>query len=222
MLGFEQTGVAILNPFENIWLSFVELLPSLLAAILLLIVGYLLGTIIGHILTVALKKIGIDKRLQRVELTKGIGKMHLSNVCGELLKWYVFIVFLQAGVDLLNLGSLSDVLTGFVNWLPQLIVAIIIILFGMLVAHYVELKIRQHSNVKGVRASAAGLKWIIVFIVILTALKQIGIEVGLFENAFYLILGALAIGFALALGIGLGLGMKKNGERFIQKIMQNF
>ena len=222
MIGFEQAGVAILNPFENIWMSFVEVLPSLIAAILLLIIGYLLGAVLGHILEVALKRLGVDKRLQKAELTKGIGKMHLSGVLGELLKWYVFIIFLQAGVDLLELGTLSGVLTTFVNWLPSLIVAIIIILFGMLVAHYVEHRIKQRSTVRGVRVSAVVLKWVIVFIVILTALKQIGVEISLFENAFYLILGALAIGLALALGIGLRLGMKKGGHRLVQQIIDNF
>lgn len=222
MIEFVDTGAAILSPLENLWVSFVGLLPSFIAAILLLIVGYLLGTVLGNILRVALQKIGTDVRLHKLELMKSVGKFHLSSIVGELLKWYVFIIFLQAAVDLLELGSLTVVLTAFVGWLPQLIVAIIIILFGLLIAHYVELKIKQHTNVKGVRTSAVVLKWVLVFIVILTALKQIGIEVDMFENAFYLILGALAIGFALAVGIGLGLGMKKNGERIIQKIMDSF
>ena len=221
-MNFIDTGSAILNPFQSIWISFVGILPSLIAALLLIILGYLLGTVLGHILKVALEKIGVEKKLQKIELTRNIGKMHFSAICGELLKWYVLIIFLQAGVDLLNLGALSDVLTTFVNWMPQLIVGVIVILFGMLIAHYVEMKIRENSDVKGVRLSAVVLKWIIVFAVILTALKEIGLDISLFENAFYLVFGAIAIGLALALGIGLGLGMRKGGERFIDKIMNNF
>jgi len=222
MIEFEQAGIAILNPFESIWLSFIGVLPSLIAAILLIVLGYLLGSALGHVLKVALHKIGIEKRLHNSDVAKAIGRMNLSSLFGELLKWYVFIIFLQAGVDLLELGTLSVVLTSFVNWLPQLIVAVVIILFGILVAQYVEVKIRQHSNVKGVKASAVILKWVIVFVVILSALKQIGVETSLFENAFYLIIGALAIGLALALGIGLGMGMRKGGDRLVQKLTDSF
>lgn len=222
MIGIDYANSAILNPFESIWVSFVGVLPSLIAAILLVILGYLLGSALGHVLKVALTKIGFEKRIHNSDVVKAIGKMQLSSLFGELLKWYVFIIFLQAGVDLLELGALSEVLTSFINWLPQLIVAIIIILFGILVAQYAEFKIREHSNVKGVRGSAVILKWVIVFIVILSALKQIGIETSLFENAFYLIIGALAIGIALALGIGLGMGMRKGGDRLVQKITDSF
>lgn len=217
-----ETGLALLNPLEILWNKFVEFFPSFVSVIILLVIGYLLGLIIGHAIRVILQKAGLDRWLHKGELSRAIGKTHLSSVLGELVKWYIFIIFLQTSVELLDLGGLSDILSVFVNWLPNLLIAIIVVMFGMVLAHYVELRVTAHSKVRGVTITSKILKWVIIFMVVLIALRQIGVEVGILENAFLLVIGALAIGIALALGIGLGLGLKKDGEQFVQDIMKNF
>ena len=84
------------------------------------------------------------------------------------------------------------------------------------------LKILENSKVKGMLAISKFLKWIIVLMVIIIALKQIGLKVELFENAFLLVIGALAIGIALALGIALGVGLRKDSEKLIRELLKNF
>ncbi len=217
-----ETIVAIRNPFDLLWVSFVKFFPKLVGLIILLIIGYLTGLVLGHVLKVVLQKLGLDRWLDKAELSKAIGKTHISSILGEIVKWYVFIIFLQAAVDLIDLGPLSEILGRFVIWLPHLILAIVIVLVGLVFAHFIEMKIITHSSVKGIKAITKLLKWVIVFMVIVIALKQIGIQVGLLENAFLLVLGALAIGIALALGIGLGLGLKKDSEKFVKEILKNF
>ncbi len=58
--------------------------------------------------------------------------------------------------------------------------------------------------------------------VLIIALRQIGVEVGLLENTFLMIIGSLAIGIALALGIGLGLGLRKESEGFVKNLKKYF
>jgi len=217
-----ETIVAIKNPFDFLLGSFIQFFPKLVGLIVLLIVGYLFGLVLGYFLKTVLQKLGLDRWLDKTELSKSIGKTHISSILGEILKWYVFIVFLQAAVDLIDLGPLSEMLGRLVTWLPHLILAIIIILMGLVFAHFVELKIIGHSKVKGVKVIIKLLKWVIVFMVIVIALRQIGLQVDLLENAFLLVLGALAIGIALALGISLGFGLKKDSEKFIRDLMKNF
>jgi hypothetical protein len=217
-----ETVIAIRSPFESLWISFLKFFPDLIAVLLLLVIGYIFGVVLGHVLKLILNKAGIDRHIERAELSKAIGKTHLSSILGEILKWYVFIVFLQAAVDKIDLGALSLVLNSFVMWLPNLILAVVIVIFGMIFAHYVEIKINQHSKVRGVYFLTKILKWIIVFMVVIIAFKQIGVEVGLLENAFLLILGALSVGVALALGIGLGFGLRKDAEKWVRDLMKNF
>ncbi len=220
--GILETVIAIRTPFESLWISFLKFFPDLIAVLLLLIIGYIFGAVLGHFLKIVLTKAGLDKQIEKAELSKAIGKIHLSSILGEILKWYVFIVFLQAAVDKINLGALSRILEGFVRWLPDLILAVIIVLFGMIFAHYIELKINQNSTVKGVSIITKILKWIIIFMVAIIAFKQIGIQVGILENAFLLVLAALSVGIALALGIGLGFGLRKDAEKWVKDLLRNF
>ncbi|MBS3151548.1 hypothetical protein J4443_04170 [Candidatus Woesearchaeota archaeon] len=222
MAGVLETVVAIRSPFEALWIGFIKFFPDLIAVILLLLIGYLFGLVLGTILKSVLQKAGLDRYAEKAALSKAIGKTHISFVLGEILKWYVFIIFLQAAVDKIDLGSLSGVLNSFVLWLPDLIFGIVIILFGLVFAHYVEIKINEYSKVKGMLVLSKIIKWFILFVIVMTAFRQIGIQVGLIENVFLIIIGALAAGIALALGIGLGLGLKKDAERLIRDFMRNF
>lgn len=222
MAGVLETVVAIRSPFEALWISFIKFFPDLIAVILLLLIGYLFGLILGTILKTVLQKGGLDRYVEKAALSKVIGKIHISSLLGEILKWYVFIIFFQAAIDKIDLGSLSGVLNSFVLWLPDLILGIVIILFGLVFAHYVEIKINENSKVKGMQVLSRIVKWFILFVIILTAFKQIGIEVDFIGNVFLIIIGALAAGIALALGIGLGLGLRKDAERVIRDFLKNF
>jgi len=217
-----ETTTSIINPLSAVWYSLVGQLPGIVAAVIVLIVGGFVAVILGHALRVVLEKLRVDDYVRKTRLTKTIGHTHVPAVAGEIFKWYIIILFLQQAVSLVNLGTLSTLLGQFVAWLPSVIVAVIIVLFGIAVANYVYYKTWEHSKQKGVKASAGILKAVIIFMVLLMALRQIGVDVGILEHTFLLIVGALAIGIALALGIGLGLGLRKESESIIKEIRKNF
>ncbi len=217
-----ETTTSIINPLSAVWYSLVGQLPGIVAAIIVLIVGGFVAVILGHALRVVLEKLKVDDYVRKARLTKTIGHTHVPAVAGEIFRWYVIILFLQQAVSLVNLGTLSVLLGQFVAWLPHVITAVIVLLFGIAVANYVYYKTWEHSKQKGVKASAGILKAVIIFMVLLISLKQIGVDVGILEHTFLLIIGALAIGVALALGIGLGLGLRKESENIIKGIRKNF
>jgi len=217
-----ETSQAIINPLSEIWVAIVSQLPAIVAAIIVLIIGCFVAVILGHALRVILEKLKVDDYVRKSRLTKTIGHTHVPAIAGEIFKWYIIILFLQQAVSLVNLGTLSTILDRFVMWLPHVVVAVVVLLFGIAVANYVQMKIVEHSKQRGAKASGTILKVVIVVMVVILALKQIGVEVGILENTFMLIIGALAIGIALALGIGLGLGLRKESENIVRDIRKNF
>jgi len=216
-----ETTVAILSPLQQLWLEAVRVVPNLVGAILVLVIGVFVASILGHALRVLLEKTKMDQALRKAKLTKAVGHTNVPALLGELLKWFVIIIFLQQAVSLVNLGSLSALLNSFVLWLPELLIALIVFLLGLAGAHFVEYKILEHTNLKGMRISAKVLKWIVVLVVALVSLRQIGVDVGILENTFLLVVAALGAGVALALGIGLGLGLKKEAENVIKEVKKN-
>ena len=216
------TGNLILDPLYTLWISFIGILPGIIAAVLILILGYCVAFLIGHGIRAGLDKIGLNRQIQKAHLTRAVGHTDVPALVGEVVKWFIFIIFLQVAADVLNLGSLSGILNTFVMWLPNVLVAVVILFAGLALAHYVEIKMKEYSRMKGTAVAAGILKIVILFLVIVIGLKQIGIDVGVLENAFLLILGALALGVALALGIGLGLGLRKNAEVLVKDLRKHF
>lgn len=214
------TGNLIVSPLANLWFSFVKVLPGIVAAIIVLIVGYFVALGLGSLVRVILVKSGLDAYYKKGNFAKSVGHFKISHIIGEVTKWYIFIVFLQAAVDLLSLGTLSTLLSQFVAWLPNVIVAAIVILFGVALAHYVSQKVEEHTEVNGVKFFSKVLKIVILFIVFVVALENIGVNVSLLENLFLLLVGALAVGMAIALGVGLGGSLKSEGKNIVNELKE--
>ncbi len=211
-----ETTAAIVSPLQQIWIKIVEIIPSLIAAIVVLIVGAFVGVILGHATKVLLEKLKLHEYVKKAKLTKAVGHVHIPNIIGEVVKWYIFVLFLAPAVSLVNLGGLSDMLMRFALWLPRLIGGVLIFLIGLAGIHYLHATINEHTNLKGVKTANKVLSWILGIILVILSLRQIGVEVGFLENTFIIIVGAFALGIALALGIGLGLGLKKEGEKLVE------
>ena len=215
------TGNVILDLMYSLWNALVSVLPSIVVAILILILGYAVAYLIGYIVKWILDKVGLNRHIKEARLTKEVGHTNVPALVGEICKWFIFLLFLQVAVSILNLASLSAWLDTFVRWLPNLFVAIIIFFAGIALAHFVDLKIREHTAMKGMRTVSAILKVVIMILVVLVGLRQIGISVGLLENAFLILIGAIGLGFALAVGIGMGLGLRKEAEDLVKKFKKS-
>ncbi len=207
-----QLGAAFSTMFYNIGLA----LPGFIAAILVIILGYIIAAVISWAVIKLLHGISLDKKIQKYTKSEW-GKAHISGMLGAIIKWYIFIVFIGTAVELVDLGVLSGFLITLANWLPNLIVAVILVLLALLLAEYVDNKI-QNTKIKGAEMVGRLLYSCIIIIVGVIALNQIGIDVSLLENLILAIVGAMAIGIALALGISLGLGMKDDAKKFVKQI----
>jgi len=218
----EEVTITLLNPLINLWNSLVEIFPGLVAGLVIAIIGYFVALILGHGLRLLLEKTNVDNVIQKLKLPKAIGKLKVSNVFGTLAKWYIFIIFLQAAVDAMNLGTLSVLLMQLVLWLPQLIIAVLAIFVGLFMSHYLANLIEGHSEMKGAKFASSFFKIVIMFLAIVIALEQVGLEVSILENAFLILLASLGLGIALAIGLGFGLGAKDEAKELVSKIKKHF
>ncbi len=214
------TGGLILNPLITLWNGFVTVLPGIIAAIIILIIGYFIALGIGHLVRVLLEKAGLDNYLVKSKFSKSVGHFNLPSLLGEVTKWYVFLIFMVAATDesVLQLGTLSVLLREFVLWLPNVIVAGLVVIFGVALAHFISMKIEEHTSTKGVKFFSKLTKIVVYFIVLVIALQQIGVNVNILENTWYLLMGALAVGIAIALGIGLGGALKGEGREIVDDL----
>jgi hypothetical protein len=214
------TGSLILDPLISLWNGFVTVLPGLIAAIIILIIGYFVALGVGHGVKVLLEKASLDSYLEKSKFSSKVGHFHLSRIFGEIIKWYVFLIFIKAGIDLLSLGGLSSILNQFVLWLPNVILAAIIVIFGVAFAHFLSMKIEEHTMTKGTKFFSKLVKIVVYYIVLVIALDQIGVDSSILENTFLILIAAIAVGIAIALGVGLGKSMQPEGREIVKDLKE--
>jgi hypothetical protein len=128
-----------------------------------------------------------------------------SVVTGEIVKWLVRLVFLVAAANVLGMPEVSIFLNQILLWIPNLIVAAIILLVAPLVARFVRGAIEVGAGEMGFsNASLLGrlAETAIVAFAIVIAINQIGIAANLVNILFIGLVGAVSLAFGLAFGLG--------------------
>lgn len=222
MAVFEEAGLAIISPLASLWKEFVAVFPGIVAAIIILIIGYFVSLLLGHVVRIVLAKLKADNILGKVKAPDSLTKLSISSLAGRVTKWYVFIIFLGEAANVLNLGLMSDMFLRLVLWLPQLIVALLSVFVGLIIAYYVGHIIEKDVALKGSRTMARVFEYVIMFIAVVIALEQIGLEVDLLKNTFLILVGSLGLGIALAIGLSFGLGLKGDAAKSFAQLKKKF
>lgn len=211
-------GASIVDPFLSIWYWIVKAVPDLVAAIVIIIVGYLVAIAVEYMLENVLKRIKFNQWVfEKTNLASAVGKFDLSHFLGLIAKWYVIVLFLAATADRIALTALSDFLGMLSLWIPQVIVAVVMGLIGIIAGMYVEKKVAE-TRAKGSKIVAMIGKWVIYVFTALIVLNQIGVKVALAEQSFVILLSGLVLMIALMLGISFGLSFREEAKKIIVDI----
>lgn len=214
----------ILSSLQTLWLSFVGFLPTLLAALIVFIVGWLIAIALGKLANRVIKIIKLDTLLTRIGLKKALAKAKLKLDSGqffeELVKWFFIIVFLMAAADILGLYQVTELLKRILYYIPNIVVAVVVLLAAVIVANFLQRLVRASVEAAGLKAAGflSGLtKWAVLIFGFVAALIQLGIAVTLIQT---LVIGLVAM-LALAGGLAFGLGGKDYAGRFIEKLRKD-
>lgn len=211
-----QFGQELTNPFVVLWSSLIQNLPGIVAAIVVLVLGYLIAIAVGFAIKKIVEKTKVDKYLLKVEQPSALGGLRLSTIVGKLIKWWVFILFLTPAANLIKLEGLSNILTQIALWLPHLIVGIIIMIIGLMFADFLAKMINQAKSLKKIKVvSYLARSFVVIFFTVL-ALKEIGVNIFLAETTLLMVIG----GFILILVIGFGIGLIKPAQELISVWMK--
>lgn len=206
-------GSQLGSVFSTIWDSSVKLIPGIIAAVIILCLGYFLGWLLFVAVEKGLIKLKLDRWvIEETGLKNVIGKFKLSHFIALIIKWYVFILFFPPAAEVVSLNSFSNLLIDLSLWIPNLIAAVIVAILGILIANYLKLKI-EHIAFHNSHFVAGIAQMIVLIFTFLIALEQIGINISVASDSFLIILA----GIMLALAIGFGLGMKSEAEKTIKK-----
>jgi len=220
-----QTWSGIVSDsLQTLWDGFVGFIPNLIGAIVVFLIGLVVAVVLGKLVTRIVQILRIDPILEKTGFKRSLEKANLKldsgKFLGELVKWFFIVAFLMAATEILNLPQITDFLKRIFFYLPQLVVAVLILLAGILIANFLQRLVRasvEAAELRGAGILAGVAKWAILVFAALAALMQLGIAPVMIQTLFTGVIGALALGFGLALG----LGGKETAAEILEKIKRN-
>ncbi len=139
------------------------------------------------------------------------------DILGGIIYWLIMLIVILAGLNTLGLGVASELFNQIILYIPNVIVAVLALIFGVFLAGFIAQVVTTYLLNVGVGHAAivgAIAKYAIIFFVVSLSLSQLNIGDELVSNAFLLILGSVC----LALGLAFGLGGKEWAAKIIDKM----
>jgi hypothetical protein len=209
----------------NLWSGFISFVPGLLGAIILFIIGWVLGAIVGKSMAQVINALKVDKLFESAGannfLDKAGIKLNVGAFVGGIIKWFIIIVFLMASLQIIGLTQVNDFLREAVlYYLPKVIVASFVLVIATVIADVMQKLINVSAKAVNIRsANMLGsitkyAIWIFAFII---ALSELGIASAFMQILFTGFIAALAI----ALGLSFGLGGREAASKAIDHISDN-
>lgn len=217
-------GGAIAGSLMELWVRFISFVPTLIGALLVFLFGAIVASVIGKIVERVIRVSRADQALDRVSIGEKLREhgidITLSEFLGKLVQWFLVLVFLMAATDILGLVEVTKFLNSIITYLPNVVVATIILAIAFLLGSLAFAVVRGSTKAAGVINAgllATIIRWAIVIFGLLAALVQLGIAKSLVNTIFIGVIAALS----LAAGLAFGLGGKDEAALILKKVREN-
>lgn len=206
---WEKISSVLLESYETFFNKLADFLPSLIGALLILILGWIIAKLIKTASIKLLKLIKLDVVTEKAKIDQflkdGGSNKSAIDIIGGIIYWLIMLIVILSGLDALGLGVASELFNQIILYIPNVIVAVLALIFGVFLAGFISQVVSTYLANVGVsnpNAIGAIAKYAIILFVISLSLTQLSIGEELVTNAFLLLFGAVCLALGLAFGLG--------------------
>ncbi|MFC7404602.1 mechanosensitive ion channel family protein [Georgenia alba] len=186
--------------------SLVAFVPRLLAALVILFIGWIVAKVIEKAVVTVMRKVRFGNLLQRAGIAAPMERMGFgdgSRLLAKILYFAIVLIALQLAIASLGIVALEELLNSLVALLPQIFVALVIVVITGAVAN----AIKSLFGPAIVRMPAGNLLLSIIVgaiwvIGVFAAIDQVGIAAGIVDTLFNVIVGSLGLILVIKFGVG--------------------
>ena len=204
----EQFSIFI-SSFNGVISQLTDFLPKLLFALMLLFLGWIVAKLVRAGVRRLLALAHFDQLAEKTGVEEFLkhGDMHItfSGVISEVCYWLVLLIVLVTVSSSLGLTAVADLLNRVALYLPNIIVAVLIIIFGTLLARFINRMVfawLRNLGVEGALTISTISEYGVQIFAVFVALEQLAIGTQLLTTAFAILFGAVCLALALAFGLG--------------------
>jgi hypothetical protein len=199
----------LLDPLVGAYGRIAGALPSLAAALLLLLVGMFGARLTRVLVEAVLRKVRLDEHTGRVGLNEVLARLGLGKSPTEIAAfsafWFVLVVFIISAADAADVPAVSALFERFAAFIPSLVAAVVTLFGGLLFARLVNGVLENAAAANSVRggvAVARGAYLVVVLFSAVVALEQVGVSPTLTASAVQILFGSVGLALGLAFGLG--------------------
>jgi len=194
---------------SDLWGGVLGLIPALIGAIIIFVIGWFISIGIGRLVTEVLKKLKFNRIFERGIWKEALAKAEFTvdaaGFIGAIVKWVLVIVFLMAAVEVLGLKEFAGLLKDILAYLPNVVVAAFIFVVAVILADILEKLVRV--SVESIKIGYGHLvgviiKWSIWIFAFSIILVQLGVGAALVQILFTGLVAVIVISAGIAFGLG--------------------
>jgi hypothetical protein len=205
------------------WASVAIFLPKLVGFLLILLIGYFIAKAVAKIVDKVLERVGFDRAVERGGVGRALAKSKYdaSSLLAKIVFYALMLFVLQLAFGLFGDNPISDLIAGVIAYLPNIFVAILIIVIGAAIAAAVkEIVEASLAGLSYGRGLAIGVSALVLTVAVFAALDQLNVAENIVVGLFYALL-AIVVGSAIvAVGGGGIRTMSRYWERFALRAEQ--
>ncbi|GAB4415627.1 MAG: hypothetical protein OHK0039_24410 [Bacteroidia bacterium] len=191
----------------SVWEQIVAAFPKLIGAIVLLLLGWILAKLISGLVDRLLRRLQVDKLADRLNQTKTFQEANLKiqpvKIIKQFLYWIILLIFILSAAETLELDIATEQVGALIAYLPKLITALFILGLGFYMADALKDLVGNACKSLGIPAwkvISAAVFYLLLLVVVVTALNQAGIDTEIITSNVSVILGGVLLAFAIAYG----------------------
>jgi len=213
-------GDAILDAWDRVVDRFIDYVPNIFGAIIILILGWILAVLLEKLIDEIIRSIGLQRLFEMVRIEAAVKKTGIkkdtTGLLAGIVKWAILIVTFLAATDTLQLPQVTNFFNQILGYLPEIASAAGILLIGVIAAHFVAKIIR--AFIHGMDLAYAGtVSNIARYSIIIFALIAALIELGIAESLLLTLFTGFVAMFAIAGGLAFGLGGQSVAREMLEK-----
>ena len=194
--------------------TMIEWIPAIVAALVILLIGWLAGRAAGKIVGKIIEKVRLGDAVDKTAIGDAIKSsgMTTAGFFEVLVRWFIYVIFIMAAINVLNLPMLTNFMNQLVVYIPHLIAGIFVLIVGLVLVDFVMDWVGEQLTTREVGFGdliAPLLRALFSLLVVVLALDQMLIDTTIIYTFLVPLAWGLGIGIAIALGIALGWGTKE-------------
>lgn len=204
--------------------SVLAFLPALVAALIILIIGWAVGRLLGSVVSTFLDRLGVDDALRKTGPGEAVEKsglliVHLFDL---LVRWFIYLIAIMAAASVLQIESLSKAMAAIVAYLPNIAALAIILIVGLILVDFfadVLEKMNSAAEVALAGPIILGLRVFLYFVVIMLALTQLAIDLTIIYVFIEPVAWGVGLGLGAAIAIIVGFGLKDRSQEILDTLL---